>query len=278
MLDRGASVSQTDRMSAKDTAGAADGGEDQPQKAGAGGVEDQPQKAGAGRSRKAGRPRRSGRRPAGGDSRAEILAAARQEFAEYGYGRATIASIARRAHCDTALVHYFFGTKRDLFDAAIALPYDPGLVLAEVLKGASVAEGSGVATGGAIAGQVGPAAAAAREERGRHIIEQALTSWETDENKAIIVALMRSAVSDEDARDAVQDLLVRKALLPAVEVLGVPDAPRRAVLIGSLIYGLMIVRHVVRMEPIASDSPARLAAAIGPVVDHFLFDDLDGDS
>ncbi len=195
--------------------------------------------------------RRTGRRPSGSDSRAVILRAAREEFAAHGYGETTIAAIARRARCDSALVHYFFGTKHELFDAAIALPYDTGAVLAQALREAGL---DGI---------------------GARLVDYATRSWETDENRLIILALMRSAASERDAREAVHDLMVRKALLPAVEALGVPDAERRAVLIGSLVYGLMIARHVLHMEPIASDPPERLAQAVGPVVEHYLFDDLE---
>lgn len=210
--------------------------------------------------RPARRGRRTGRRPAGGDSRTVILHAAREEFAAHGYGAATIASIAGRAGCDPALVHYFFGTKRDLFDAAITLPYDPGAVFLAALQGAGAQDVARSADRGGI---------------GARLVEQILTSWETDENRLIMVALVRSVASEEDAREAVHDLIVRKALLPAVEVLGVPDAERRAVLIGSLLYGLMLVRHVVRVEPVASDSVQRLGEVIGPVWEHYLFDDLE---
>ncbi len=189
------------------------------------------------------------------------MRAAREEFAAHGYGAATIASIAGRAGCDPALVHYFFGTKRDLFDAAITLPYDPGAVLLAALQGTGA--------------QQDAAGSADRGGIGARLVEQILTSWETDENRLIMVALVRSAASEEDAREAVHDLIVRKALLPAVEVLGVPDAERRAVLIGSLLYGLMLVRHVVRMEPVASDSVQRLSEIIGPIWEHYLFDDLE---
>src|SRR5580700_12251067 len=84
-------------------------------------------------ARRPGRARRSGRR--GGDSgtREAILAAARARFGDLGYDRATIRAIAADAGVDAALVHHFYGTKDQLFAAAMRLPVNPRQVLADAL-------------------------------------------------------------------------------------------------------------------------------------------------
>src|SRR5688572_4944269 len=82
------------------------------------------------------RPRRGpGRRPGATDTRGEILAAARTEFADNGYDGATIRGIARTAGVDPALVHHYFGGKEQVFVAAMALPFDPAVELPKVLAG-----------------------------------------------------------------------------------------------------------------------------------------------
>src|SRR5207244_1027279 len=75
-----------------------------------------------GQARRGGRASRSGRR--GGDSgtKEAILAAARARFGDLGYDRATIRGIAADAGVDAALVHHFYGTKDQLFAAAMRLP------------------------------------------------------------------------------------------------------------------------------------------------------------
>src|SRR6476661_8008143 len=80
-------------------------------------------------------PRR-GRRPGAPDTRAAILASARALFAEHGYAGTTVRAVATAAGVDGALVHHYFGTKQDLFLAALELPVDPRVVLA-----GAVAEG-----------------------------------------------------------------------------------------------------------------------------------------
>ena len=70
----------------------------------------------------AGAPARRGRpskaRSAGaGVARESILDAAEDLFSKHGFYGVTIREVAREAGVDTALVHYYFGAKRALFDA-----------------------------------------------------------------------------------------------------------------------------------------------------------------
>ncbi|MCG2663427.1 TetR/AcrR family transcriptional regulator [Brevundimonas sp.] len=67
-------------------------------------------------------PGRRGRPPkaqakAAGETRDLILDAAEDLFSKHGFYGVTIREVAREAGVDTALVHYYFGAKRDLFDA-----------------------------------------------------------------------------------------------------------------------------------------------------------------
>ena len=52
-----------------------------------------------------------------GDTRGSILDAAEDLFSKHGFYGVTIREVAREAGVDTALVHYYFGAKRELFDA-----------------------------------------------------------------------------------------------------------------------------------------------------------------
>ena len=50
---------------------------------------------------------------------ADILQAAEQEFARAGYAGATMAGIAERAGIPKSNLHYYFGTKRDIYRAVL---------------------------------------------------------------------------------------------------------------------------------------------------------------
>ena len=56
----------------------------------------------------------------GGVDKEQILAAAREEFALHDYKGTTMRSVARRAGCDAKLIHYYFGSKDELFAEAIS--------------------------------------------------------------------------------------------------------------------------------------------------------------
>ena len=55
--------------------------------------------------------------PGAPDTRDLILDAAEDLFSKHGFYGVTIREVAREAGVDTALVHYYFGAKRELFDA-----------------------------------------------------------------------------------------------------------------------------------------------------------------
>src|SRR6201995_2718774 len=58
------------------------------------------------------------------ETRADILAAARQRFGTDGYERTTLRSVAADVGVDPALVIRYFGSKQDLFAAAAEFTLD----------------------------------------------------------------------------------------------------------------------------------------------------------
>ena len=68
-----------------------------------------------------GAPDRNRRKPEA--TRASILAAARVEFAAKGLEGARVDQIARRAQANKQLVYYYFGSKDDLYTAALEATY-----------------------------------------------------------------------------------------------------------------------------------------------------------
>lgn len=193
--------------------------------------------------------RRSGRRPGESSARADILGAARASFAERGYDRATIRDIAGRAAVDPALVIHYFGSKSALFGEALELPVRPREVFAR----------------GIVAG---------RDQLGATIVRTFLESWERPENRVRLVAMLRSALTNEAAMDMVRDLLVREVFGPITAELGVPDAQLGATLVGSQLLGLAVMRYVGRIEPLASASIDDLVATVGPTLQRYLTADL----
>ena len=73
--------------------------------------------------------KRPGRPPGTSDTRDRILVSARELFARNGIDKTSIRAIAADAGVDPALVHHYFGTKTQLFAAAIHIPIDPMQVI-----------------------------------------------------------------------------------------------------------------------------------------------------
>lgn len=199
------------------------------------------------------RPRRSartGRRPGTQATQQEILAAARDTFADRGYDGATIRQIASRAGVDPALVHHYFGTKQQLFTAALQIPVDTHELVDRVVSG-------GV------------------DGAGARLVRTFLTVWDSPAGAAG-VALLRSAVTSPMAARLMREFVLTQILRRPLRGLGITAAevPLRSALIASQMSGLAIVRYVLGIEPLASAPPETVVAAIGPTIQRYLTADL----
>lgn len=197
------------------------------------------------------RPRRRRGRPAGsraGESgtREQIVLAARTEFAEHGYDRTTVRSIAEAAGVDSALVHHYFGTKENVFAAAIELAFAPAIArVPEVLSGP-------------------------RELLGERFARNMLALWEPVATREPLLAVVRSAVSAEPAAAALRGFLTTQVLGRIAPALDVPQARLRAELSAAQLIGLLVIRYVVQVEPLASASVDEVVSIIAPTIQRYL--------
>ena len=195
--------------------------------------------------------KRSGRRPGPTTTRETIAGAARRQFAELGYDRATLRGIAGEAGVDAALVVRFYGSKDGLFREVMALPP----AVAETIAG--LADGP-------------------RETVGRRLAGAIVGMLEDPRSRAVVVGRIRSASSHPDAADLVRETVTRDVgRLVAALTDDEPEA--RAVLVGSQIVGLALARHVVRVEPLASLPAPDVVDYLAPVFQHYLVGPLRAD-
>ncbi len=195
------------------------------------------------------RGRRTGRRPGSGDTRGRILAEARVAFGERGYEGATVRDVAARAGVDAALVHHYFGTKQQLFLAATEFPVDVAQVVPRLLAGP-------------------------RDGLGERFVRFVVEIWDRPEVRPLLTGIVRSATTDPVAAGMMRRLLAEGPFLALARAIDLPDARLRATLAGTQLMGLLIARYVVLVEPIATMTPAELAAMVGPVVERYLVGDL----
>ena len=142
---------------------------------------------------------RSGRRTGDSGTRDAILVAARDAFARHGYDAASIRGIAGAAGVDPALVYHFFGNKEQLFATALDLPIDAYQVGEAVLHG-------------------GP-----HEQVGERLTRVFLSVWGNPHSRASLLALIRSATTNEQAASMFRQFITSGIL---ARVAGAIDVPR----------------------------------------------------
>lgn len=194
-------------------------------------------------------PRPRGRRPAGEDTRGAIVVAARAEFAEKGFDAASVRSVARRAGVDPALVRHYFGDKASLFAAGV-IPQgvDPGRTAAGL-----VAEGV--------------------DGLGERLLRTVLGVWDSD-GGVTFRAVFSAIGSQEVPPHLVMGYVGREVFSQVVRVLPGPDQALRVSLVASHVVGVLVARHVLGVEPVASLDADRLAALVGPTLQCYLVDPL----
>lgn len=194
-----------------------------------------------------GRPR--GPRAGKEDTRGAILAAARARFAEAGYDGTRLRDVAADAGVDVALVSYFFGNKDGLFAASMALAVNPAELVDALLQ-----EGT--------------------EDLGERLLRLFLGLWDDPRRGAPLLALVRSAATNERAAELLRGFVEHEILGRLATAIDLPEPRLRAALAGSQMVGLAMARYVVRVEPIASCDPETLVAAMSPTLQRYLAGDV----
>ena len=174
-------------------------------------------------------------------TREAILNAARERFARHSYDDVGVRDIARDAGVDASLISRYFGSKEDLFSAA----------LDSCEAGEDLFDGP-------------------RETFGRRIADKVVFDRRPDE-KLRRIQLMLLSMGSAKASEIVQASANAGFFQPFAEWLGGPDAAVRVRLIAGLIMGLSISRELADGFGLdARDSELlrdRLAIMIQAVVD-----------
>ena len=189
---------------------------------------------------------RTGRRPGGGATREKILAAARAQFSEVGYDRATVRDIAGVAGVDPALLSHYFGSKEALFLAAVEFPVDPAVFVPRLLE-------------------------PGLDGLGDRLVRFFVRTWDSPAGSPML-ALIRSVVGSERAAVNLREFVSREVLARLAAAIRLDEPELRATLAASQLIGLAMLRYVVRVEPLASAGEDDIAAWLGPAVQRYLTD------
>lgn len=173
-------------------------------------------------------------------TRADILAAAQELFANLGYENATIRDIAARASIDPAMVIRYFGSKDELFARAVAIEL-----------------------------RLPPLTSIERDQIGEVLIRHFLEVWENAESATGMAIMLRSATSNEFAAAKMRDVFAGQ-VGPAIAKIGSrATAAQRAGLVSSQLLGLALCRYVLKLPPVVAMSRNEIITHVGPTLQRY---------
>jgi AcrR family transcriptional regulator len=154
-------------------------------------------------------------------------------------------AVAGRAGVDPALLYHYYGSKQQLFVAAMQLPYD-WRALAATLSGLPPADA------------------------GEQLVRFMLELWESPRTRPLILGLVRSMTTDPTAALMVREMLVEGPVAAMTSASREPDMALRVQLAAAQVMGLALVRYVIGVEPVASARAEELVRAVGPTIARYL--------
>ena len=174
-----------------------------------------------------------------------IQQVARTSFATHGWEGTSLRSIAREAGVDPALVHYYFSSKEELLDA-VTLPPEAWLESIRVTSSRPL------------------------RERGEAIVDNIIWTWSEPEVRDVLESILLTAAHEPRTREKLR-VFLEASLLPSIaERIEGDERLLRASLIGSQVLGLVMLRYVWKIEPLASLPDEDLVAFVAPTIQRYL--------
>ena len=171
-------------------------------------------------------------------TKATILAAARERFGAAGFQAATIRAIAADAGVDPAMVMRYYGSKDKLFAAAAEFDLRfPDLATTDP------------------------------KQVGRSLVRHFLERWEGDE---AMVILLRSSATNGEAAQRMQEIFLGQLQPLVVSFVSASEAGVRAGLVATQILGMALCRFVLRLPPVVEMTRDEVVEWLGPTIQRYL--------
>ena len=175
-------------------------------------------------------------------TRDRILDAARRLFAEEGFDRTTIRTVAAAAGIHASMVMRYYGSKEGLFAAAAKFDLEmPDLT------------------------EIPPA------EIGKTLIRHFLRQWEAKGDG--LPALLRVAVTHEQARARLFATFQEQVVPALAKISGPEDASLLAALLATQTIGLATTRYVLKLPSIVALSEETIVEKLGTAVQTYFSDE-----
>lgn len=166
-----------------------------------------------------------------------ILEAAREQFAEQGFERTTIRSVAAQAGIDPALVMQYYKNKEGLFGASARWHIDH-----KRLSEASLGEIP------------------------RTALEDLFTGFDDVDKRDGSIALLRNCLTHEGALGVMRDDVMCEPQAMVAQTIGGDDAELRAGLLGATVIGITIAKYLLEIPAVKAASREDIERIMIPVL------------
>ncbi|HSN06134.1 MAG TPA: TetR family transcriptional regulator [Candidatus Angelobacter sp.] len=171
----------------------------------------------------------------------QVLDAARAAYARRGYLNTTLKGVAAAAGVAPDVVRRYYENREALFAAAMRLPFDPAMSLAQL-----VAPGI--------------------DGLGERLVRITLRLLDDPETREQLAEMVRDGAGASRATASLREFLETEIVDRAAGLLGVPDARMRVTLATSYLLGIATTRYVLALEPLASASEDDVVRLVAPAV------------
>jgi len=171
----------------------------------------------------------------------QVLDAARAAYARRGYLNTTLKGVAAAAGVAPDVVRRYYDNREALFVAAMRLPFDPTMSIAQLL-------------------------APGIDGLGERLVRVTLRMLDDPETRDQLADMVKDGAGATKATAALREFFETEMVDRVVSALGVPDARMRVVLATSSLMGVATTRYVLQVEPLASATEDAVVAMVGPMV------------
>jgi AcrR family transcriptional regulator len=171
----------------------------------------------------------------------QVLDAARAAYARRGYLNTTLKGVAAAAGVAPDVVRRYYDNREALFVAAMRLPFDPAMSIAQLM-------------------------APGMDGLGERLVRVTLRLLDDPETRDQLAEMVRDGAGASRATASLREFLEAEVVDRAALLLGVPDARMRVTLATSYLLGIASMRYVLKLEPIASATEDEIVRLVAPAV------------
>jgi AcrR family transcriptional regulator len=171
----------------------------------------------------------------------QVLDAARAAYARRGYLNTTLKGVAAAAGVAPDVVRRYYDNREALFVAAMRLPFDPAMSIAQLM-------------------------APGMDGLGERMVRVTLRLLDDPETRDQLAEMVRDGAGASRATASLREFLEAEVVDRAAVLLGVPDARMRVTLAASYLLGIASMRYVLKLEPIASATEDEIVRLVAPAV------------